>query len=247
MLYRITLIYIVFIQIVLAHSLPLVTPKSKKETEMAALVIHSVSPYTFFCEYPFSTTGTVITQDCPTCPDVEAKIKWFYIVPPEAFAKHLLCYQEKLCVNGKGKWHKGQTCCEKKSPIYRMMSRDLFNIVPEAPQMAKLRRRYKLAPLEGDAKGCSLKLDKKLKTLYIDPNLMGFISRTYLYMADTYSFDISEVERKEYLAWHHTYPPSRWEILRNQKIKSIQGNENLYISFSTPDIAKHHSRYPPNP
>lgn len=247
MLYRIVLFYIVFMQVVFAHSLPLMTPKSKKETEMTALVIYSASPYSFFCHTPFSSTGTIVTQDCPNCLNSETKIKWLQVVPPSFFAKDLTCFKEKLCANQKGKWYKGQSCCEKKSPIYKIMNRDLFNLVPEAPQIAKLRGRYKLIPLDIQTTGCALKLDKKSKTLYVNPALMGFISRTYLYMADTYSLDISDADRKEYLVWHKAYPPSEWEILRNAKIKAIQGNENLYISFSTPDTAKYHRTYRLNP
>ncbi|MFO1258498.1 MAG: endonuclease [Gammaproteobacteria bacterium] len=247
MLYRIALIYFIFIQSLFAHTLPTTVLKSKKDLETAALIVHATSPYTFFCQQPFSTTGTVITQDCPTCPNMESKIKWFYIVPPEVFAKDLLCYQEKLCVNAKGKWYKGRSCCDKKAPLYTMMSRDLHNLMPDTPHLAKQRGHRTFMPLLEATSGCFFKLDKKAKVLYVDPNQMGLIARAYLYMMDTYSLEIPESDRKQYLTWHKAYPPSRWEILRNQKIKMIQGNENLYISFSNLDTAKDHKTYLLNP
>lgn len=244
MLYRIALFYMLFIQVLWAHTLPLTVPKTLKEAYTASLVIHSNHPYTFFCQTPFSTTGSVIIQDCPNCAQFEAKIKWFYIVPPEWFAAELPCFKEKLCINRNNKWYKGRSCCEKNSPLYAMMSRDLYNFAPETPQLAKLRRHYDFLPLSEATIECAFKLDKKAKTIYVDPSQLGLIARTFLYMADTYSLRLPADLHTQFLMWHKHYPPSEWERSRNQQIKAIQGNENIWVSLSDLDTATHHNRYP---
>ena len=63
-------------------------------------------------------------------------------------------------------------------------------------------------------------------------NTRGAIARSIAYMKYTYpQLNIDNVlDLKLMLKWNLLYPPTQLEIQRNKIIKSIQGNDNLFIS-----------------
>lgn len=71
----------------------------------------------------------------------------------------------------------------------------------------------------------------------------GAVARATLYYLMRYPGDIGDGDRElpknrleTLLAWHQKFPPSLWELHRNQAIAEIQGNRNPLIDF--PEIAR---------
>ena len=53
-----------------------------------------------------------------------------------------------------------------------------------------------------------------------------------MYMTYTYNYDINNIiDIKVLLEWYYNYPPTKEEIYRNNIIKNIQKNSNLFIEL----------------
>lgn len=213
--------------------LPTTPVNSSLQMKKALSEIYQTNRFTFFCAQPFNPENKVRFQSCKKCPVMEAKIQWMPIVPPSLLAGHLLCYREKMCINQHGIRFKGIKCCQKTDVLYRQMSQDLHNVVPEISFLKQSRGHYPFglipktsAPLQG----CHFYVDKKHKIVEVAPHLRGRIARTYLYMKETYHLPIEQEQLSLFYSWHQQYPVDAWERERNDKIKAIQGNGNPYIA-----------------
>lgn len=77
--------------------------------------------------------------------------------------------------------------------------------------------------------------NNKMKT-FIPPNkYKGAIARSCMYFINQYprfeSVIINKViDPKILLLWHYAYPVTEFEMEKNEVIKSIQGNENIYVT-----------------
>lgn len=59
----------------------------------------------------------------------------------------------------------------------------------------------------------------------------GIISRSLLYMAYEYDYNLSKIiDRETLVNWFHQYPPCQKEIYHNQLINNIQKKDNIFIS-----------------
>ena len=56
-------------------------------------------------------------------------------------------------------------------------------------------------------------------------NIQGDVARAWLYMSDTYGIRLSRQERAMFEAWHEADPVSAFELLRDQRIEAIQGEQ----------------------
>ncbi len=205
---------------------------SKKEATTHLLDIHQSHRITFFCEQPFDKTGELKSQRCKNSPQASNVIQWIPIVTHQQLAKHLLCFNEKLCVNKKGIRYKGMRCCQELDNNYLLATKDLHNFVPEQKEIKQQRHQYAFGLIAGrqpNKSECHFYLDKKNKIVEPAPSTRGMIARTYLYMRDTYHLPLSQEELIQYQNWHQQYPVTAWERERNEKIKGIQGNGNPYI------------------
>lgn len=198
--------------------------QSPQRIQKQLLQIYQQQRQTFLCATPFSTNG--LTRD------EGAQIKAMPVVLPKEYAKDLLCYREKICIDKNGKAYKGLKCCETTDTLYQTMKKDLHNLVPEIASMIKKRGNKHFGQCEvqsDEIKECHLKLDKKHKIIEPPEALRGMIARSYLYMAQTYPITLSTQDKALYLAWHQAFPPSAFEKERNERIKALQGNSNPYI------------------
>lgn len=194
--------------------------------------IYADHRYTFFCHQSFSAQGLVHIKACEQCPTQTTPIQWMALVPTKKMAQHLLCYQEKICIDNKGQRFKGLRCCQHNNEIYQQMQKDLHNFVPELPFLKQQRQRLVFGNIsvETDAYPECFVIDKKRKILIPSREVRGMIARTYLYMRDKYHITLTPEETRLYLDWHQEYPVSVWERKRNQRIQDIQGNSNHYVS-----------------
>ncbi len=225
------LLFIFFCTDILA--LPSNPVASKKEATIHLLDIHQSHRITFFCEQPFSITGEIKIPHCKNCPQTSNAIQWIPIVSHQQLAKHLLCFNEKICVNKNGTRFKGIRCCKELDKNYSLATWDLHNFVPEQKELKQQRRQYRFGQIENFKpvnNECHFYVDKKNKMIEPAPSTRGLIARTFLYMRDTYHLPLSQEELIQYQNWHQEYPVSEWERVRNEKIKAIQGNGNPYIN-----------------
>ena len=66
--------------------------------------------------------------------------------------------------------------------------------------------------------------------LHVKDNIKGDIARIYFYMSDKYNVRLSKQERKMMESWNKLDPVDKWEILKNNRVKRLQGNKNKYIN-----------------
>lgn len=123
----------------------------------------------------------------------------------------------------------------KKSPDYKLSQSDLHNLRPTVAILNNQRQNYpfidNINSPHIEISKCDLKITHKAKLVSPPNSKKGTIARTYLYMNDTYSLQLSEQELEQYLRWHKLYPPNNWEIKRNILIQKYQGNTNPWIDI----------------
>lgn len=113
---------------------------------------------------------------------------------------------------------------------YRDAVSDLHNLWPMVPQAEDIRRHYIYIEgdkSEGKTKDCNIVVYPK----GIEPRdwAKGEISRSLLYVIWKYNLPDYE-QLPVLLKWHKKYPVNAEERWRNEKVKSIQGNDNPFIS-----------------
>jgi deoxyribonuclease-1 len=204
---------------------------------------------TFYCGCEYDNKGKIDTEGCYT-PKANKKGKFskrafkteVEHVVPASTNNFLQCWREPekfpVCINKKGKVGTGRACCNKikneEGDLYRKMSSDLHNLVPAIGQVNQYRSNYKFGVIEGEDHmfpKCDFEIAKINKKKVVEPteSIRGDIARTYLYMSECYGFKISKQQRQLFQAWNKIDPVSKWEKLKNDRIKLKQGNSNHYI------------------
>jgi len=150
------------------------------------------------------------------------RIEWEHIVPAWHFGHQLHCWQ-----NG------GRMTCRQTNSKFRQMEADMHNLVPAIGEINGDRSNFRYAMIEGEERLYG-KVDMEIafpkKKAEPREEVRGDIARTYFYMRDRYGLRISRTQEKMFIAWNNLDPVSRWEREKNQIIKELQGDENLYIT-----------------
>jgi deoxyribonuclease-1 len=150
------------------------------------------------------------------------RIEWEHIVPAWHFGHQLRCWQ-----NG------GRMNCRETNSKFRQMEADMHNLVPAIGEINGDRSNFKYGMIEGELRlygKVDMEIAFKEKRAEPRPSIYGDIARTYFYMRDRYGLKISKSQEKMLIAWNNLDPVSPWERKKNQLIKSIQGDENPYIT-----------------
>jgi len=149
------------------------------------------------------------------------RIEWEHVMPAYNFARHLQCWRDG-----------GRKAC-RKDPIFKTMEADMHNLVPAIGEVNGDRSNYRYGadkPKIGQYGKCNVQVDFKNKRAYIDNIIKGDIARAYFYMSEKYNIRLSKGERQMMEAWNKMDPVDEWEIIKNKRIKKIQGNENRFIT-----------------
>lgn len=112
------------------------------------------------------------------------------------------------------------------------MESDLHNLVPAIGEINGDRSNYSFAMLEGEVRrygSCDFEVDFKARKVEPAPRIRGDIARTYFYMRKQYGLKISKKQSQLFEAWSKLDPVDEWEVVRNNRIRAIQGNANAYI------------------
>ncbi len=150
------------------------------------------------------------------------RIEWEHVVPAWHFGHQLQCWQ-------KG----GRMTCRQTNTKFRQMEADMHNLVPAIGEINGDRSNFKYSMIEGENRPYGkVNMEISFANRKAEPqeSVFGDIARTYFYMRDRYGLKISKSQEKMLIAWNNMDPVSRWEKEKNQKIKKLQGDENLYIS-----------------
>lgn len=224
-------------------------PETFPEAMEEAKKIWSEHPQTIYCGCSFLPDLSVDAQSChyqPKDPVKGNQVKWRHVVPVISFAKERPCWQKPLCEGDFGKKYKGLTCCKRIDSEFLSMYTDLHNLVPEIWEVHEARGDYLFGGLKRDYQfgefysehrkhkfdynGCPLFIRKDFRVVEPRDEIKGLIARTYLYMNATYPIHLTNKQKRIFHHWNDKFPPSDWEKTWNQKVKAVQGNENLYIS-----------------
>ena len=160
-----------------------------------------------------------------------SRIEWEHIVPASEFGKNIIAWKsgDPSCKTKSGHKFSGRRCARSVSKEFRVMEADLYNLVPAIGEINQRRSNLPYSDKYLNVSGCQTRVLSK----YIVPRkqIRGMIARAYLYMHAAYpGFNIiNNNNRVMFTRWNKKYPPSNREIIKANKIASIQGNINPYI------------------
>ncbi len=148
------------------------------------------------------------------------RIEWEHIMPTYWFGHQLQCWQDG-----------GRKAC-KKNKRFKQMEGDMHNLQPAIGELNADRSNYRFSMLEGETRKygqCDFEVDFKAKKMEPPPGVRGNIARTYFYMSDRYKLRLSKQQKRLFNAWDKTDPVDANELMRNRRIKAVQGNGNKFI------------------
>jgi len=107
---------------------------------------------------------------------------------------------------------------------------DLHNLVPSIGQVNALRgnKRYgKNEVEERDFGACTVEIEPDM----FEPadEQRGDVAGVWLYMNWKHGVVIPEDELRMFIRWNRDDPVSAWEILRDDRIRAIQGDGNPWV------------------
>ena len=150
------------------------------------------------------------------------RIEWEHIVPAWHFGHQLHCWQ-----NG------GRMTCRNQNSKFRQMEADMHNLVPAIGEINGDRSNFRYGMIEGEERLYG-KVDMEIafskKKAEPREEVRGDIARAYFYMRESYGLRISRTQEKMLIAWNNLDPVDRWEKKKNQMVKELQGDENMYIT-----------------
>ncbi len=120
--------------------------------------------------------------------------------------------------------------CRANSALFNQIEADMHNMYPADKALNAERGSMAYGILKGERwirKDCDLEINQRQRRVEPRPAVRGDIARAMLYLADRYELKL--YQRDQLLRWHRQDPPDAAERQRNQRIKSVQGNENHWI------------------
>ncbi len=164
-----------------------------------------------------------------------ARLEWEHIVPASFFGNYKDSWKKYKEVCGEESL-KGRDCARKTNLEFKMMEADLHNLVPAVGELNKDRSNIPYGIVSGEERKygeCDFEVSKG-KSKFAEPadNIRGDIARTWLYMYMTYGNKTLATLTNQlsmFCQWFKDDPVNEWEIIRNSRIFSIQGNSNPYV------------------
>lgn len=185
---------------------------------------------TFYCECRWEWTGRSGGRiDHASCdysvraqPNRAARLEWEHIVPASNFGRARQCWQIG-----------GRQNCKDTDPVFNRMEADLHNLTPSVGEVNADRANFNFGVLPSIPQqhgACAFKVDFKQRTAEPREAVRGQIARIYFYMHDRYDLPMSQQQQQLMIAWHRMYPVSEWERNRDQRIASIMGHSNPFVT-----------------
>lgn len=187
--------------------------------------------YTFYCNCKYDQHKNINHNSCQFAPRANAnrakRLEWEHVVPTSLFGQTLPCWK-----NG------GRKNCTKTSQIFQLFEGDMHNLKPAIGEINGDRSNLPFSIVDHKKflyGKCNFFIGKSQHLNYqnvAEPNdnIKGNIARIYLYMNQKYNLNISQNQLNIFKEWNEFDPPDQKEIYINQKIKNIQGDDNIFIS-----------------
>ncbi len=151
-----------------------------------------------------------------------ARIEWEHIVPASLFGQQRQCWQQG-----------GRSHCKKTDPVFNRMEADLHNLAPSVGEINADRSNYRFGILPGASYQhgrCDFKVDFSARVAEPRNAIKGQVARVWFYMHDRYNLNMASQQQQLLMAWHRQYPPSAWELQRDQRISRLMGHSNLFVT-----------------
>ncbi len=198
---------------------------------------------TFYCDCDFlpnqTRSGGIIDPDrCGYKPRKNAnrgkQLEWEHVVPAALLGRNKTCWKKghAKCVKADGTAFKGRTCCSKVDKTFRLAEADLHNLTPTVGELNGDRSDLRYGVVLGEQRvygRCDFEIGGTPRVAEPREAIRGDAARIWFYMADTYGVKLTDAERQMYEEWSASDPVSRWERLRDRRIKAAQGNNNPYV------------------
>lgn len=185
---------------------------------------------TFYAGCAYSKDKKIDWASCGLTPRKQpkraARLEWEHVMPAWEFGHQLQCWQ-----NG------GRKAC-REQPEFRRMESDMHNLQPAVGELNGDRSNFRYGMVNGEprAYGQNIDFEVDFQQRVAEPttSIRGDVARTYFYMAQEYSVQLSNKQRKLFEAWNKQDPVSAAELARMCKIAALQGNQNTFIGSCNP-------------
>lgn len=149
-----------------------------------------------------------------------------HIVPASIFGRTRPCW----AAGGRSE------CLKKSSDVYDSVfdtfHSDLHNLAPAVGHLNAVRSDFSMGLIDGDVNQygtCDFEVSLESDKVEPPMDVRGDIARVYFYVEYTYGLQLTDGERHLFRAWHLADPVSEWEIERDKRIESLQGNSNPFV------------------
>lgn len=185
---------------------------------------------TFYCgcqwQWAGRSGGVIKPQGCGyqtrAQPNRGARIEWEHIVPASLFGQQRQCWQQG-----------GRSNCKRSDPVFSAMEADLHNLTPSVGELNADRSNFRFGMLPGTPYRhgqCDFKVEFSERVVEPRDAVKGKIARVWFYMHDHYDLRMSTQQQQLLMAWDKQHPPTRWERQRDQRISTLMGHANPFVS-----------------
>lgn len=150
------------------------------------------------------------------------RIEAEHIMPAWEFGHAMKCW-----IDG------GRKKCESGDVLFMKMEGDLHNLYPAVGEVNGDRSNFKFTESVHNSNGygqCEMYIDRKRQRVVPPNRSKGIVARAYLYMSAQYGIKLDAEHINLFNQWNKKFPPSKNECKRNELIKTIQGNDNPFVT-----------------
>lgn len=155
-------------------------------------------------------------------PNRAQRIEWEHVVPAWVMGHQRQCWQEG-----------GRRHCAAHDPLFERMEANMHNLVPAIGEVNGDRSNYSFGVLPGTSSQhgqCDVRVSFGDRTVEPRDAVKGLIARTYFYIHDRYDLTMSRKQQQLLLSWHKQFPVTEWEKKRDQRIASVMGHHNPFVT-----------------
>jgi deoxyribonuclease-1 len=200
-----------------------------RSKRVLATKIYRLHQKTFYAGCDYEIEGKRLVPIASTCgfeyrrnQKRADRIEWEHIVPAWHFGHNFKCWKRG-----------GRKECRDTNSKFRQMEADMHNLVPAIGEINGDRSNYPFGNIRGEKRlygKVDMEIESSKRLAEPKRSILGDIARTYFYMHDRYNMYISPQQEKMFIKWNNQDPVTRWERKKNLLVKSIQGDNNDYIS-----------------
>ena len=209
-------------------------PFEKSKRELIKIYRKASPPEPFYCRCPLLFQNGRIYPDIAACgyrirkqEKRARRIEGEHIVPASWFGGQMTCWKTG-----------GRNNCNN-VPEFEIMAGDMHNLTPAVGEVNDDRKAYRYRqfphPEQSVYGKCQFFIsDDKPRAAEPPEYTRGFIARAFKYMERQHGIKLSKGDRQIMDIWDRRYPPDDWECRRNQLVRTVQGNDNPFITAKCP-------------